>query len=360
MKTDGHDVSVLAYYGLTGGRLELDGIDHYSVFADQWGNDIINELAQFLSVDFNLILRDIWVNDGAASRAFPTAAWFPVDHAPVGEQLLEKMDATRWLATMSHWAVEECRKSNYEVAYIPHSVDPAVYRYGRGHEGRETIAVPDDAFLVTMVAANKGFPARKGFPEAFQAMAEFQRRHKDVWLYTHTLPTSQHSGPDLHKLAIATGVALDRYRFLMPFIFWLGLEPEDMASIYQASDVLLNPSYGEGFGITILEAQACGTPVVTTNWTSMPELTFNGTAVEGFPLATPYMGYWKVPHVGAIVDALELEYNRRGALAAERKAKLTSKMIACDYSDETVYERYWRPWLKTIQEDLSIMEPNNG
>ncbi|MCX7593401.1 MAG: glycosyltransferase family 4 protein [Fischerella sp.] len=45
-----------------------------------------------------------------------------------------------------------------------------------------------------------------------------------------------------------------------------------LVQIYNAADILVSPSLYEGFGITILEAMACGTPVITSNTTSLPEV----------------------------------------------------------------------------------------
>jgi glycosyltransferase involved in cell wall biosynthesis len=45
-----------------------------------------------------------------------------------------------------------------------------------------------------------------------------------------------------------------------------------LMQFYNAADVLLAPSTHEGFGITLLEAMACGTPVITGNVSAMPEV----------------------------------------------------------------------------------------
>ena len=45
-----------------------------------------------------------------------------------------------------------------------------------------------------------------------------------------------------------------------------------LVEIYNAADILLSPSLYEGFGITVLEAMACGTPVIASNVTSLPEV----------------------------------------------------------------------------------------
>lgn len=47
---------------------------------------------------------------------------------------------------------------------------------------------------------------------------------------------------------------------------------EEMPLLYASAAVLLYPSFYEGFGLPILEAMACGTPVITSNVSSMPEV----------------------------------------------------------------------------------------
>ena len=47
---------------------------------------------------------------------------------------------------------------------------------------------------------------------------------------------------------------------------------EDLPALYSGSEALLYPSLYEGFGLPILEAFVCGTPVVTSNLSSMPEV----------------------------------------------------------------------------------------
>ena len=48
-----------------------------------------------------------------------------------------------------------------------------------------------------------------------------------------------------------------------------------LVKIYNAADILVAPSLYEGFGMTIIEAMACGTPVITSNVTSLPEVVGN-------------------------------------------------------------------------------------
>jgi glycosyltransferase involved in cell wall biosynthesis len=54
---------------------------------------------------------------------------------------------------------------------------------------------------------------------------------------------------------------------------FLGTVPEDkLASLYRGAQALIFPSLYEGFGLPALEAMACGTPVITSNVTALPEV----------------------------------------------------------------------------------------
>jgi glycosyltransferase involved in cell wall biosynthesis len=70
---------------------------------------------------------------------------------------------------------------------------------------------------------------------------------------------------DLEKAVMDMGVS-DGVRFLGPI-------PEDeLPLLYNAAAVFIFPSLYEGFGLPVLEAMACGTPVVTSNAASLPEV----------------------------------------------------------------------------------------
>jgi glycosyltransferase involved in cell wall biosynthesis len=56
-------------------------------------------------------------------------------------------------------------------------------------------------------------------------------------------------------------------------IRFLGYVPEEeLPSLYSGAMFFVYPSYYEGFGLPIVEAMACGTPVITSNVSSMPEI----------------------------------------------------------------------------------------
>ncbi len=57
------------------------------------------------------------------------------------------------------------------------------------------------------------------------------------------------------------------------YVHLLGyVEDEDLPALYSAARILLMPSHYEGFGLPVLEAMACGAPVITSKTSSLPEV----------------------------------------------------------------------------------------
>jgi len=65
---------------------------------------------------------------------------------------------------------------------------------------------------------------------------------------------------------------LNRYGLAARCVFMGSVPDSEMASLYRGATALVFPSFYEGFGLPVLEAMACGTPVITSNRTSLPEI----------------------------------------------------------------------------------------
>lgn len=79
----------------------------------------------------------------------------------------------------------------------------------------------------------------------------------------------------LHALAAELGIAGD--------VVWVGgITLEETVPFYRSADAFVYPSFNETFGLPILEAMACGCPIVTSDASSMPEIA-GGAAVLADP-----------------------------------------------------------------------------
>jgi glycosyltransferase involved in cell wall biosynthesis len=101
----------------------------------------------------------------------------------------------------------------------------------------------------------------KNIPRLLEAFARLDAPGLDLVLVGRHDPRER----DLRALAERLGVG-GRVRFL-------GFVPdEQLAALYSGAVAFVFPSLYEGFGIPLLEAMACGCPVVTSDLASMPEV----------------------------------------------------------------------------------------
>ena len=311
----GFDVAVSAFYGLQGASLDWQGIRVYPCGYHPYGNDVIANHARhwFDGDSLNglvVTLVDAWVLDPVKLRELRVGCWTPVDHESCPPAVAKVLKDSHCLPiAMSRHGESTIRAAGLQPTYVPHGVDTDLFAPRDREESRRLLEWPQDAFVVGMVAANKGTPPRKGFPEAFTAFSDFRSRHKDAMLYLHTEPFGVVQGVNLPNLLRACRVPPEAVRFCDPYRYTMGFAPEHLVTAYSAMDVLLNPSYGEGFGIPMLEAQACGTPVISTDITSMPEVGDIGWLCSGQRVWTDQGAFQMVPDVSQLVRSLEQAYD---------------------------------------------------
>jgi glycosyltransferase involved in cell wall biosynthesis len=151
-------------------------------------------------------------------------------------------------------------------------------RFRQGHasaEDREFIAERYQVNYPFLLYAGRISPHKNvvRLIEAFSALrAELQKegRLQDLKLIIIGDDLSGH--PDLRRTVIRSGVQND--------VRFLGFVPVDVLRIfYDAAKLFVFPSLYEGFGLPPLEAMAHGTPVVTSNTSSLPEVVGNAAVL---------------------------------------------------------------------------------
>ena len=261
---------------------------------------------------------------------------------------------------MSRFGQRALQQFDFDALYVPHGVDTKIMQPRREQSEaiREAMDIPTDAFLFGMVAANSGIsPPRKAFPQVFEAFAIFRQKHKDAFLYMHTDFMGLNQGLNLVALAEVYGI-YDSVKWVKSEPFWFGeIDQPQMSFIYSMMDCLLNPSYGEGFGVPIIEAQACGVPVIVTNWTAMPELVGAGWTVEGEPWYNPgAASRWKLVSIMDLVDKMELAYAARD----DKKLRQRARVFSEQYDADLITEKYWKPTLETLQAPREVAPLNRA
>lgn len=354
----GLEVASFSNYGIEGrsSTLEIGGkqIPHYHRGLDQYSRDSIPlHMRDFSSKHPDLksvlfTLYDVWVYNELKYEE-QIVSWVPIDHTTMPPEVLrflKKENVTP--ITMAPHGQRMLEQQGVPSIYIPHGIDTKTYYHDtkfNGVEMREFMGVPEDAFLVGMVAANKanGQIHRKAYAENLLAFAVHLKNYPNSYLYIHSEPTKAYGGFDLARLLQMVGIP--KQNVILPDIYELrnGLPEEYLRAAYSAFDVLLSTSYGEGFGIPTVEAQACGTRVITSNFAASADLVSEESwKIDGQPFwDEPQASFFSVPSLNKIVTALEESYNNRGFSQA-------SVDFAKQFDVEHVWKWHWLPFLKGL------------
>jgi glycosyltransferase involved in cell wall biosynthesis len=151
-------------------------------------------------------------------------------------------------------------------------------RFLRGHASESDRQILAERYLVTypfLLYAGRISPHKNlvRIIEAFSALKaelEKQGQYPDLKLIIIGDELSKH--PDLRRTVIRSGVQND--------VRFMGFVPIEMLRLfYDAAKVFVFPSLYEGFGLPPLEAMAHGTPVVTSNTSSLPEVVGNAAVL---------------------------------------------------------------------------------
>jgi glycosyltransferase involved in cell wall biosynthesis len=160
----------------------------------------------------------------------------------------EDLDLT--IVTPSNWLAEQAERSSlfgdHRIEVIPNALDTEVYKPRDSSVGRELFGLPEDKRLVLFGAVDPMGDHRKGADLLKEALQSLSGDLKNVELVIFGSDEPENP-PD--------------FGFPTNYVGYLHDDPS-LALLYSAADVMVVPSRYEGFGQTVSESMACGTPVV--------------------------------------------------------------------------------------------------
>ena len=353
-----NEVAVHAMYGLAGSASMWNGFKIYPQGVETYSNDVIAaHLADWSNGSklppLLMTLFDTWVlKSPSLLQVKNIASWVPIDHQPAPPEVAAWCDRPNvYPIAMSKFGSKMLDIFNIKNIYVPHAIEPIfkpTYSIktadGGSMTGRQYMGFEDDHFVVSICNFNKGVsPSRKAFAENLLAFGLFAADHPDARLYLYTEPDGAMGGVNLRELCISCGIGEDKYKFVDQYSYRHGIQQGVMAAMYTASDVLLSATMGEGFGIPVIEAQACGTRVIVSNFSAQPELVGDGWIVDGQPWWDQAQNSWFfTPRVTGILDALKQAYD------APRSRSDKAIAHARGYGADVVFEQYWKPAMKEL------------
>lgn len=316
----GHEVTASAFTGMTARTSEYQGIPVINSDDGRFGATRLAELAA--GADMVITLMDIWALPPGALGALkvPAVNWIPVDTSPLSALDERYFRYSRGFpVAMSEHGGKMLAAAGLDGTAIPYAYDPAVFfpddedreqgRRDAGLDGRFAVGI------------NAAAVERKAWPEQLHACARLWREHPgDVILLARTT----RDGPVPGALA-GLDLPADAIRWTAP-----GASQAGLASWYRSLDVLCACSYAEGFCLPVVEAQACGCPVIVTDAPPVSsEAGLPGRHVACEPLWNPvHRAWWHRPSVAAIHEALEAAFAARNDRASSVSAAAHARKYA--------------------------------
>lgn len=359
MIRSGLKFAAFSNYGLEGQFSTLDiagqkvphypkGLTSYSVdVMKPWIEDFASKNPELKTVLFTLY--DVWVYNELKYDG-PIVSWVPLDHItppPAVIEFLKRENVTP--VTMAPHGQRQLEALGIQSTYIPHAIDTKVMKPTptiNNIPTRQYMGVDEDTFLVGIVAANKanGQIHRKAYAENLLAFAQFHKKYPNSQIYLHTEPSRAYGGFDIGRLLKSVGLDKSAVVIGDPAQMRTGYPDEAMAAFYTAMDVLVSTSYGEGFGIPTVEAQACGTRVITSNFAASADLASEDSwKIDGQPFWDEGQGcFYQIPAINRITAALEEAYH------TDRGISRTAIKFANNFDVEHVWKWRWLPFLKGV------------
>jgi D-inositol-3-phosphate glycosyltransferase len=228
----------------------------------------------------------------------PVVGIVAVDGRNIDGSALNDLDlAIFW----TEFGLEEARKGGFTKpgTVVSLGVDREVYFPESRKAAREAIGIPSafhDSFIIGNVNRNQ---PRKRWDLTLQYFADWVKSRKldDVYLYLHTAPTGD-TGVRVQQYAAYLGI-VDRIMLRTPPV-WYGVPEEELRHTYNAFDLSMTTTQGEGFGLTTLEAMACGIPTVGPRWSGLES--WAEPAMKLIPCSSLAIGPPYVNVVGGIAD----------------------------------------------------------
>jgi glycosyltransferase involved in cell wall biosynthesis len=225
-----------------------------------------------------LTLHDAWLLSGHCAHSFDCERWKSgcgqCPDLTITPEIMRDATAFNWqrkrniyagsrlyVATPSQWLMDKVQQSMLATAVvegrvIPHGVELSVFESADRDEVRAALSIPLHAKVLLFIAHGIRPNIWKDYETMKTAMA----------LVAEHLP-----GQDVRFIALGEDAPAERAgRAEVQFVAYQE-DPHSVARYYQAADIYLHAARADTFPNTILEALACGTPVVATAVGGIPE-----------------------------------------------------------------------------------------
>ena len=350
---------------------------------DPFGSKMFINALQKKDYDIIFIINDTFVVEAVARsiqeirdikaqknrKPFSLVYYYPVDC-----RLLPEVSTMVRIADRSVAYTQFAKRSSIKAGITPtdviyHGTDinsfrPIPSQVRRACREKYIGLTSDDVFVFTNVNRNS---MRKDIARSILAFSEFRKRvTENCRMYIHAkVIDGTSSGLEVDLRIPLSELNLDPTKdiiFPNRFIPAKGFEVPVLNQLYNCADAYITTNLGEGFGLTITEAMACGVPVIAPNHTSAPEIL--GTdlppdEVRGYPVECKELiyvdnsGYRPLVHMEDLLNQMKLAYEdwlafRRGDSSNRRRQTIINNAQA--FVKKYSWENVCKDWIKLFGE----------
>jgi glycosyltransferase involved in cell wall biosynthesis len=343
LKALGHEVAVSATAGQDNHPGWWQGIPVYpsTTYADV-GEDVVRGHYANFKADIVITLLCTWLlKYPQVWTDLRTIHMTPVDCSPMSWADAEVIQATGGTpAAISRFGERMMRAGTegrpaFDPLYLPHGIDTKCFTPAEDRDALRAEQGYEGKFVVGMNFMNND-RWRKNIDQAFRGFAKFHEEHPDSVLAVHAIDALP-EGICLPRLASHLGITYSKSP-QQEMVCGM-IPPPLLADWYRPLDVLMDIG-NEGFGLTGLEAQACGVPVIRGDWSTGPDLVGPGWLVTGQGMWNEkHRASWGMAHVDSVAAQLSSAYEQ----AKDRRGD--ARAFAVGHDIGTVVREHWEPVL---------------
>lgn len=256
--------------------------------------------------------------------------WVPYamvdDGPPLADYHRHSLLGAHTVLSLTEWALGQLEqwRGCPTAFYVPHTLDPITFQPLDKKACRRRLNLQTDAFIVGFVGDWEGWPSRKGLFEAVEAFSKLGQAvgFDGLQFIAHTKPHIDTPPMVIDQVREVCGIPRKSWTQETDYHVLVGRPREYMVDLYNAMDVLLLPSKSEGFGLTAVEAELCGTPTIITDAHALHETADGAWRVQprGRMLSWK-LSQWAYTSADDVYEALLEAYNAgEGLLEAHGKA----------------------------------------
>lgn len=349
-------------------------------YADVYGRQRLCDLLGTGEYDVLFMLQDTFIvkdvlptikntqkalADMQGAKTFKIVYYFPIDATPKEEWATEVVQQVDFPVAYTKYGRAEIAKfvpSLANMPYVYHGTNTEDFNFIEDREASDKFrhdywnGLADDRFLIINVNRNQ---PRKEIARTLMIMKELKERGVKPLLYLHM----QHSDIGGNIFVMCDQLGLDREDVVLPhpnvFNANQGLPVSILNQIYNAADMVLSTTLGEGWGLSITESFATKTPIVAPDHTSLTEIMADNRGILVPAGNNPSMWHMDMQDMERIRPLMDVEAAAQSIVELMEGTTIPDVEAAYEWAQNNSWENICKYWVQIIDGAAEVAREAN-